>query len=587
MNLTEKRNMKSKTFNYIMSILKKSNTNKKSSKSYKFRKTAKFSIKRRSQLRTLSEADQITVDEWFNVSSIIIEFVAKTSKQKAKARRLFYTWRDCFVMKMTNIKITDLMKHSIELKSEFRSMKNKIFKYTSKEREFANQIFFQMKKADIITRMNSDWSARIKFSSKKKNSNQLKVVHNYILLNDCIIKMQYSIHRIEEMIDILMKSKFKAFFFIDATWDYWVVIIKKKDVFKTDLVSSHEQWAYLRMRMSLIESSHTYAQFTNLVFDFLSTIEDFSAQDTIIENHEKAVMTLFVNDHSDVEISFEILFNFLHERYFSKTVFELIYLNSKKTVIFIEKLNMIDFTEESNELRSSVKHRIKILKWLILINRAELNEFLWLTLFLRQFISNRVDHVLIMKKVYMIQVSTKSARVKLKAKVEECDEDLTRKSKRKKTISIIIVRKQWMKRSNDEFIWRKSQQVSFDHVKRSITKNAMTAVVHELQYHLVANASRRITNACLFQISEKSLDTVMTSQLKNKFKIVMFMSFWLNDVETRYFNIERECLAIINALAKMWWLIVENNWKIICYTNHHVLDSIMIKDSNEYDHIAT
>jgi hypothetical protein len=171
MNLIEKKDMKSKIFNYIMSILKKSNTNKKISKSYKFKKTAKFFIKRRSLLKTLSEADQITVDEWFNVSNIIIEFVTKTSKQKAKAKKLFYTWRDCFAIKMTNIKIINLMKHFIKLKSKFRSMKNKISKYTSKEREFANQIFFQMKKADIITRMNSDWDARIKFVSKKKDSN--------------------------------------------------------------------------------------------------------------------------------------------------------------------------------------------------------------------------------------------------------------------------------------------------------------------------------------------------------------------------------------------------------------------------------
>jgi hypothetical protein len=249
-----------------------------------------------------------------------------------------------------------------------------------------------------------------------------------------------------------MKSKFKAFFFIDAIWDYWVVIIKKKDVYKTRFISSHEQWAYLKMRMNLIESLHTYAQFTNLVFDFLSTIEDFSTQDTIIKNHEKAIMTSFVNDYSDVEISFEILFNFLHERYFSKAIFEFIYLNSKKTIIFIEKLNIIDFTEKSNELKSSIKHRIKILKSFIFINKTKLNKFLWFTLFLRQFILSRIDHVLIMKKFYMIQISIKSARVKLKAKVKKCDENLITKSKKKKTISTIIVKKQWMKKSNDEFI---------------------------------------------------------------------------------------------------------------------------------------
>lgn len=188
----------------------------------------------------------------------------------------------------------------------------------------------------------------------------------------------------------------------------------------------------------------------------------------------------------------------------------------------------------------------------------------------------------------MIQISAKPARVKSKAEVENCDRDLTKVKKvRKKIDSTAIVRRQWMKRSNDEFIWEASQQTSFDHVKRSITKNAMTTTNHELQYHLTADVSKKATDACLFQISEEISDTIMTFHLKNKFKIVMFMSFRLNDVETRYSNTERECLTIVNVLVEIRWLIVESKWKIICYTDHHALDSIMIKESSEYDRIAT
>ncbi len=164
MNLTEKRNIESKIFNYIMSILEKSNTIKQNFESYRFRKIAEFSIKKQFQRRALSEKSQDIVNKWFNVSDIIIESVAKTSEQQAKVRRLFYTWRDCFVMKMIDIKITNLIEHFIVLKSRFKFVKEKIFRYISKKREFANQIFSQMKEADIITRMNNDWDARIKFS---------------------------------------------------------------------------------------------------------------------------------------------------------------------------------------------------------------------------------------------------------------------------------------------------------------------------------------------------------------------------------------------------------------------------------------
>lgn len=116
------------------------------------------------------------------------------------------------------------------------------------------------------------------------------------------------------------------------------------------------------MSMRLTESSHTYAQFTNLVFESLSIIKEFKTQEIIIEDHEDATFASFVNDHSETETTYEALFKFLHEHYFFRAVFELIYLSSKKIIAFIEELNMIDFIEESNELRSSIKHRIKIMK---------------------------------------------------------------------------------------------------------------------------------------------------------------------------------------------------------------------------------
>jgi hypothetical protein len=100
-------------------------------------------------------------------------------------------------MKMLNIKITNLIKHFIELKSKSRLVKKKILRYTSKKREFVNEIFLQMKKTEIITRIFSDWEARTKFSSKKKKSNQLRIIHNYISLNDCTIKMQYLVHHLQ------------------------------------------------------------------------------------------------------------------------------------------------------------------------------------------------------------------------------------------------------------------------------------------------------------------------------------------------------------------------------------------------------
>ncbi len=49
-----------------------------------------------------------------------------------------------------------------------------------------------MEEAGIITPMFNAWGGPgRKFSPKKKGSDQLRVVHNYIPLNDCTVKLQY------------------------------------------------------------------------------------------------------------------------------------------------------------------------------------------------------------------------------------------------------------------------------------------------------------------------------------------------------------------------------------------------------------
>ncbi len=86
----------------------------------------------------------------------------------------------------------------------------------------------------------------------------------------------------------------------------------------------------------------------------------------------------------------------------------------------------------------------------------------------------------------------------------------------------------------------------------------MTTIQHKLQYHLAIDVNRKVTKNRLFQISNKSSNTIITSHLKNKIKIVMFMSFELNEAKTTYFNTKRECLIIVKTLAKVKWLMTNN-----------------------------
>jgi len=66
--------------------------------------------------------------------------MAMTPEQIFQAKRLCYTWRDCFATSIKEIKATDLIEHSIDLESDAKPVRGTLPKYTPQEREFANKI---------------------------------------------------------------------------------------------------------------------------------------------------------------------------------------------------------------------------------------------------------------------------------------------------------------------------------------------------------------------------------------------------------------------------------------------------------------
>ena len=118
----------------------------------------------------------------------------ETVEQRSRARQLLYTWKDCFAATVREIQPTDLIEHSIDLTLNAKPCRGKLPQYTPQEWELANQIFPELEEAGIIACMSSDWAARTKFPPKKKGSDQLQVVHNFIPVNKCTIKSEYPMH---------------------------------------------------------------------------------------------------------------------------------------------------------------------------------------------------------------------------------------------------------------------------------------------------------------------------------------------------------------------------------------------------------
>ena len=109
------------------------------------------------------------------------------------------------------------------------------------------------------------------------------------------------------------------------------------------------------------EASHTYAQFSNFVFDSLSFNDEKAFKFIIfIDDHDDYAFVIFMNDYNASTKNYENMFRFLHENYFSKCVFKSMYLFEHKTQMFSNNLKVFDFQNSASRLKSSMKHKNKI-----------------------------------------------------------------------------------------------------------------------------------------------------------------------------------------------------------------------------------
>lgn len=125
-------------------------TNNKPGISISLRCIGQFPIDCRPQQQELVAMDQVVVNEKFENSGIIIDSIADKRKKQNLNKRLLYTWRECFAKMLRDVKPTDLIKHSIDLKPNVCPLYSKILYYIEKKRQFCNCIFLEIEKAGII-----------------------------------------------------------------------------------------------------------------------------------------------------------------------------------------------------------------------------------------------------------------------------------------------------------------------------------------------------------------------------------------------------------------------------------------------------
>ena len=211
-----------------------------------------------------------------------------------------------------------------------------------------------------------------------------------------------------------------------------------------------------------------------MVFGHLPKTNIISAQSSFIGDHGDWKFSLFMDDHIWAATSFQVIFDFLYEYYFPQASFGPIYLALHKTFVFTDQLDFVGFTGDKNGLWLSMKHRDWIQHWSTLTSRAEVETFLWLTLFLCIYIPGWAQHSLIIKQSYLEEIIIKLLKTGKKQSV--C--------------------KKWVEKP--KFTWGPKQQKSFEYIKNAVLNNAIGGADAKVQYHLATDESKWCLRDILF-----------------------------------------------------------------------------------------
>jgi len=311
-----------------------------------------------------------------------------------------------------------------------------------------------------------------------------------------------------------------------------------------------------------LRGTHTYSRFRDLVFSAIP--EGFckdnrmrkvlTGSESLIGDSGEIAFDQMIDDSYSSATTFKAMYQFLHTRFFPRCSWGPMYLKDSKSCSFSDSLHFVGLEAGPNGLRPSLRKRETILQWPIPTSQEEVEAFCYLTPFLRRFIPGRAELVRIMKHG-------------------------KETSNRKETLE----RQQRRKAFAVEFTWDTERNTAFEAIKQAISNNAMASPDPQGQYHIAIDASKQGIGGVLFQLAEIEDGTEATNTEKHRTaeRIIIFMSFQLAEVETQYFNSEREALAVIRCLAEVRWMIMASLFSVFVYTDHEPLRTLLIGPDND------
>jgi len=322
------------------------------------------------------------------------------------------------------------------------------------------------------------------------------------------------------------------------------------------------------------------------------------------ETEEFAFMTFF-DDDMGATTSFETQLKFLHDQYFPRMHWAKLVLNPAKSHFFMPKIEMLGLQADGNGIRPGNDKLRAFRNYPTPTCEKELDQFEYMTTYLRKFIPGRADHFRIMRKsVIKIpelaamsaadnaeenaaenfteenaaeNVAHKNTAENTETKVTETKANETKaaENRNKAGGNRRMADRRKVKMRDIGFRWSEEAEESFQAVKRSVLEHACHGGDPDRQYHLACDASG-FAYGVLFQLADKHpMGTVMSSKLVGSMRIIQFISKKFLDAETRYHTTEREALAIVRCLEETRWLVNENRHPVLIYSDHECLKTAL------------
>ena len=330
-------------------------------------------------------------------------------------------------------------------------------------------------------------------------------------------------------------------------------VIHEVEFFLLMAFATHDgQWQYLRMGQGLAGALLTYAQLKDLFSGAIPAPDP----EPCLNRCSNGAFECFVDDDFGAYPSCQSLFDFLHNHYFPRLLWARITLKDSKSGFFLHNINPLGYESDGSGLRPSLDKVKAIREYPRPTNLAEMETFLYMTIFLRQWIPGRAEHARLLKKA-----------IQNKFEVDGSSPTVTKYGKRERPRKIECGMK-----------WGPEQEKSFRAIKQAIIENVVYGGDETTQYHLITDALSHAIGGVLFQLPNSPAGINISAATRKDIKVVMFISKRLSPTETRYSTTEREALAILRCLEEVRWHILGSPFPTKVYTDHQALVILLRKN---------